>query len=74
MDFLKLDVAGAEYGGVRELAASGHGIVLVSSEFAELSGVADRVLVMKDGRVRAVLDRAAGDDLSEEALSSEVQQ
>jgi ribose transport system ATP-binding protein len=59
---------------VRELAASGHGIVLVSSEFAELSGVADRVLVMKDGQVRAVLDRAAGDDLSEEALSRAVQQ
>jgi len=59
---------------VRELAASGHGIVLVSSEFAELSGVADRVLVMRDGRVRGVLDRAAGDDLSEEALSRAVQQ
>jgi ribose transport system ATP-binding protein len=59
---------------VRELAATGHGIVLVSSEFAELSGVADRVLVMKDGQVRGVLDRAAADDLSEEALSRAVQQ
>jgi ribose transport system ATP-binding protein len=59
---------------VRALAAAGDGIVLVSSEFEELSGVADRVLVIRDGAVVRVLDRSGGDDLSEEALSRAVQE
>ncbi len=59
---------------VRALAAGGDGIVLVSSEFEELSGVADRVLVIRDGAIVRVLDRADGDDLSEEALSRAVQE
>jgi len=58
---------------VRELAAEGNGILLVSSEFEELSGIADRVLVMKDGAVVRVLDRDAGDDLSQEAITRAVQ-
>lgn len=58
---------------VRDLARNGKGIVLVSSEFEELSGVADRVLLLRDGAVVRVLDRAAGDDLSVEALSRAVQ-
>jgi ribose transport system ATP-binding protein len=58
---------------VRSLAAQGDGIVLVSSELEELSGVADRVLVIRDGRVAGVLDRSRDDDLSEEALSRAVQ-
>ena len=59
---------------VRSLAAQGNGIVLVSSEFEELSGVADRVLVIRDGAIVRVLDRSAGDDLSEAALSRAVQE
>ena len=58
---------------VRLLALKGNGVVLVSSEFEELSGLADRVLVMRGGAVQRVLDRRAGDDLSEEALSKAVQ-
>jgi ribose transport system ATP-binding protein len=58
---------------VRLLAVKGNGVVLVSSEFEELSGLADRVLVMRGGAVLRVLDRRAGDDLSEEALSRAVQ-
>mgnify|MGYP003299694278 CR=1 FL=1 len=57
---------------VRGLARTGKGIVLVSSEFEELSGVADRVLLLRDGAIVRVLDRAAGDDLTEEALSRAV--
>ena len=38
---------------VRDLARNGKGIVLVSSEFEELSGVADRVLLLRDGAVAA---------------------
>jgi ribose transport system ATP-binding protein len=59
---------------VRELAARGNGILLVSSEFEELSGVADRVLVIRNGAIVRVLDRARGDDLSHEALSRAVQE
>jgi ribose transport system ATP-binding protein len=59
---------------VRELAARGNGILLVSSEFEELSGVADRVLVVRDGAIVRVLDRSTGDDLSEAALSRAVQE
>lgn len=59
---------------VRALAIRGNGVVLVSSEFEELSGLADRVLIMRSGAVQRVLDRWAGDDLSEEALSRAVQE
>jgi ribose transport system ATP-binding protein len=59
---------------VRELAEQGNGILLVSSEFEELAGLADRVIVMRDGAFVRTLDREAGDDLSEEGLSRAVQQ
>jgi ribose transport system ATP-binding protein len=59
---------------VRALAAAGNGILLVSSELEELSGVADRVLVVRDGAILRTLDRSAGDDLSEAALSRAVQE
>jgi ABC-type sugar transport system ATPase subunit len=61
-------------GDVRALALRGNGVVLISSEFEELSGLADRVLIMRGGAVLRVLDRWAGDDLSEEALSRAVQE
>jgi ribose transport system ATP-binding protein len=35
---------------VRELAGAGKSIIMVSSEFEELMAVADRILVMRDGR------------------------
>ena len=57
---------------VRDLAATGTAVVLVSSELEELSGLADRVLVMGGGAVHATLDRSAG-ELTEEALSRAVQ-
>jgi ribose transport system ATP-binding protein len=39
------------YGLIRRLADSGVGIVLVSSEIPEVLGLADRVLVIREGRV-----------------------
>ena len=60
---------------VRELAEQGNGILLVSSKLLEeLAGLADRVIVMRDGALVRTLDREAGDDLSEEGLSRAVQQ
>ncbi|WP_327038553.1 sugar ABC transporter ATP-binding protein [Micromonospora maris] len=39
------------YQVIRELAAQGVGVLLVSSEVPEVLGLADRVLVMREGRV-----------------------
>ncbi|MEG0720793.1 MAG: ATP-binding cassette domain-containing protein [Lachnospiraceae bacterium] len=36
---------------MNELAASGYGIIMVSSEMPEVLGMADRIIVMKSGRV-----------------------
>ena len=54
-----IDVGGkAEiYAVIRELAAAGLATVIVSSELPELLGLADRVLVCRDGAVVAELDR-----------------
>jgi ribose transport system ATP-binding protein len=43
---------------VAELAAEGKAIVLVSSELPEVLGLADRIMVMREGRVSRVFDRA----------------
>jgi erythritol transport system ATP-binding protein len=51
------------HGLVRRLAASGIGVVLVSSELEEVRAVADRILVMSRGTVTASFAAAqAGDD------------
>ncbi|MFT4288929.1 sugar ABC transporter ATP-binding protein [Nocardioides sp.] len=50
---------------VREVAAAGTGVLLVSTDFEEVASQADRVLVMRDGRVAAVL---SGEELTLEAL------
>jgi ribose transport system ATP-binding protein len=39
------------YALVRELAAAGVAVVMVSSEVPEVLGLADRVLVVREGRV-----------------------
>jgi len=41
-----------------ELAQQGMGILMISSELPEVLGMADRVLVMREGRIAAVFDRA----------------
>ncbi|WP_232527783.1 sugar ABC transporter ATP-binding protein [Microbacterium suaedae] len=41
-----------------ELAGQGLGIVMISSELPEVLGMADRVLVMHEGRITAEIDRA----------------
>ena len=44
---------------IRELADRGMAIVMVSSDLPEVLGMSDRIVVMRRGRVRAQLDRAA---------------
>ena len=50
---------------IDELAASGIGLILISSEMPELIGLADRVLVMAGGRITAELTRP---DINEAAI------
>lgn len=47
------------YGVIRRLADAGLGVLLVSSEVPEVLGLADRVLVMREGRI--VREAAAGE-------------
>lgn len=39
-----------------ELAASGAGIIMISSELPEILGISDRILIMHEGTVTALLD------------------
>jgi ribose transport system ATP-binding protein len=50
---------------MRDLAAKGYAILFYSSDLAELVHVADRVLVLRDGRIAATLE---GGHISEEAI------
>ena len=52
----------AVYRLIRELARRGVAILLVSSELPEVIGLADRVLVMRDGRVAGELPRGASEE------------
>lgn len=56
---------------VRQLAAQGSAILVVSSEFEELLAMSDRLMVLRDGLVTRVLDRT--DVESEEMLHHAVQ-
>jgi ribose transport system ATP-binding protein len=44
---------------VREFAEAGNGVIMISSELAELLAVSDRILVMRDGRVDQEIPRHA---------------
>jgi rhamnose transport system ATP-binding protein len=50
-----------------ELAGEGVAILMISSELPEVLGVADRILVMREGRIAAEFQRK---DASEEAIMS----
>lgn len=50
---------------IDDLAARGIAILLISSEMPELIGLADRTLVMADGRIQAEL---TGDEITEEEI------
>ncbi len=43
---------------MNDLAEMGYGIIMVSSEMAEVLGMSDRIVVMRDGRVAATMDTA----------------
>ena len=43
---------------IGELAQEGLAIIFISSELPEVLGLSDRIVVMSEGRVVAILDRA----------------
>jgi ABC-type sugar transport system ATPase subunit len=43
---------------ISKLAQAGIGIILISSELPEILGMSDRIVVMHEGGVAAVLDRS----------------
>lgn len=47
---------------VRDLAAMGKGVIIISSELSELLTACDRILVIADGRAHQTLDRSALND------------
>jgi len=47
------------YALIHQLAASGAGIVIVSSELPEVLGISDRVFVMREGSIAAEFNRSA---------------
>ena len=50
---------------LRDLARSGVGIVVISSELPELIGVCDRVLVVREGRIAG---EVAADEMTEDRI------
>ena len=53
------------YAIMGELASQGYGIILVSSEMAEVLGMSDRVLVMHGGQIKGEL---TGEDMTAEKV------
>lgn len=50
---------------IRQLAAAGKGVILISSELPELLGLADRIYTLCEGEITGVLDR---DEANQERL------
>ncbi len=46
---------------INKLASEGKAVVVVSSELPEILGLSDRIVVMRQGRVSLLVDRAAAD-------------
>ncbi|MGW7515985.1 sugar ABC transporter ATP-binding protein [Streptomyces sp. NPDC054796] len=57
---------------VNELTASGHAVLMISSDLPEVLGMSDRVLVMSQGRIAGELtaDRATQDDVMRLAVGT----
>lgn len=62
-----VDVAtkGEIFGLMRDLGAKGYAILFYSSDLNELVHVADRVMVLRDGRIAAMLEEG---QISEESI------
>ena len=54
---------------MREVAAAGKAILMISSELPEVIGMSDRILVMRAGRIEGVIDQHAGRATEEQIMS-----
>ena len=54
---------------LRGLCEEGNSVIMVSSELPEVIGMADRILVMKQGRVAGVIDQSREKTTEEQVLS-----
>ncbi len=55
---------------ISDLAAEGLAVIMISSEMPEVLGMSDRVLVMHEGRMTGILDRAEANQVSVMQLAS----
>jgi ABC-type sugar transport system ATPase subunit len=55
------------YRFIRQLAGTGTGIILISSDILEVLGMTDKIIVLKDG---LVVDQISGDQANEENVIS----
>jgi ribose transport system ATP-binding protein len=46
------------YALMEKMVASGKSIIMVSSELSEIMGIADRIIVMREGQITGVMDKA----------------
>jgi ABC-type sugar transport system ATPase subunit len=49
---------------ISRLAGEGVAVIMISSELPEILGMSDRIVVMREGRVTGVVDRADADQVS----------
>ncbi|MDR7332907.1 L-arabinose ABC transporter ATP-binding protein AraG [Roseateles asaccharophilus] len=54
---------------IHDVAASGCCVIVISSELPEVLGIADRLIVMRDGRISGELDRADASETAALALA-----
>ena len=62
---IDIGAKGEIYTIIQDLARRGVCVIVVSSELPEVLGVSDRIAVMRQGKIAAILDRA---DATEEKL------
>jgi inositol transport system ATP-binding protein len=55
---------------ISELAQKGVAVIMISSEMPEIIGMSDRILVMHEGRMTGILDRAEADQVNIMRLAS----
>lgn len=58
---------------LRELAKTGVGIIMISSDLPEILGVSDRIIVMKEGKIAGELDREEANEENVIAIATGVQ-
>ncbi|RZJ11274.1 MAG: L-arabinose ABC transporter ATP-binding protein AraG [Rubrivivax sp.] len=54
---------------IHDVAASGCCVIVISSELPEVLGIADRLIVMRDGRISGELDRGSASETAALALA-----